>query len=419
MTSHRARFLSVGITAATLSAVLAACSSGGGSTGGNSNTPSAKSPITIGASLSLTGQFSTDGQAFQKGYELWAKDQNAAGGLLGHHINLKFLNDASSQTQVVTNYQTLINSDHVTFTIGPFSSLLTAPSATVTHRYGFALIEGAGGAPSVFATKLPNVFDVSLPVAASTLPMINWVASLPASQRPKTAAFPTSNDPFTQPQIEFAKKRLAALGVKSVYYKVFPEEPTQMKGIADQVAAKKADMVVLGATAVPTVQAFTQAFVQAHYNPKVFLATAGPDQGSAYLKAVGHLNNDGVMVPNAWFGGSPNPQSKKMVAEYIAQYGGTASGVNADVAEAYSVGQVLTQAVNATHSLSNAKIIAYLHSGATMTSVQGPVKFDAVGENLAATAFVFQWKKENFVQVLPAGASGSQSVEFPKAYWGT
>jgi len=106
-----------------------------------------------------------------------------------------------------------------------------------------------------------------------------------------------------------------------------------------------------------------------------------------------------------------------MVAEYIATYHGTASGINADVAEAYSVGEVLTQAVNATHSLSNSKIISYLHSGVTLNSVQGPVKFDAVGENLAATAFVFQWQKNNFVQVLPPG-TGSVAVEFPKAPWG-
>ena len=31
-------------------------------------------PITIGASLSRTGDFSADGQAFEKGYKLWAKD---------------------------------------------------------------------------------------------------------------------------------------------------------------------------------------------------------------------------------------------------------------------------------------------------------------------------------------------------------
>ena len=87
-------------------------------------------PITIGASLSLTGRandFSADGQAFERGYELWAKDVNAHGGLLGRQVKLVILNDDSSPDQVVTNYQTLIGSDHVDLTFGPFSSLLTTP----------------------------------------------------------------------------------------------------------------------------------------------------------------------------------------------------------------------------------------------------------------------------------------------------
>lgn len=412
MRTYRARFLTICTTAAVLSATLAACSSSS-----NSGASGAKGPILIGASLSLTGSFSTDGQAFMKGYELWAHDQNAKGGLLGHKIVLKILNDASQPNQAVTNYQTLINVDHVKLTFGPFSSLLTLPTVQVAHRYGFAFVEGAGGAPSVFATKLSNLFDVSLPVDASTLPLLNYLKSLPASQRPKTAAYPTSNDPFTQPQIQFAQSMLSAAGIKSVYSKVFPAEPTQYKGIADQVAASKAQVVVLGSVDVPTVVAFTQAFVQAHYDPKVFIATSGPDQGAAYVRAVGGQGNaDGVMVPNAWYGGSPNPLSKTMVNEYIAKYGGNASGVNADVAEAYSVGEVMTQAVQGTNGFVNAKIIAYLHSH-TMTSVQGPVRFDSVGQNLAATAFVFQWQKANFVQVLPPGA-GSVSVEYPKAVWG-
>ena len=411
--SHRARFLALGTTAVLASALVAACGNSSSSGSGSSS-----SPILIGASLSLTGSFSTDGQAFDKGYKLWVKDQNAAGGLLGHPVKLVILNDASTQPQAVTNYQTLINVDHVKLLFGPFSSLLTGPSVQVAHRYGFAFVEGAGGAPSVFATKLPNLFDVSLPVEASMLPLINYLTSLPASQRPKTAAFPTSNDPFTQPQITFAQQKLAAAGIKSVYSKVFPAEPTQYKGIADQVAASKADVVVLGSVDVPTISAFTQAFVQQHYNPKVFIATSGPDQGSGYIKAVGGIGNtEGVMVPNAWYGGSPNAQSKKMVAEYIAQYGGNASGVNADVAEAYSVGQVMTQAVEHNKSLDNSKIISYLHSGVTLNSVQGPVKFDSVGENLAATAFVFQWQKGSLDQVLPAG-NGAMAVQYPKAAWG-
>ena len=99
-----------------------------------------------------------------------------------------------------------------------------------------------------------------------------------------------------------------------------------------------------------------------------------------------------------------------MVQEYVAQYGGTASGINADVAEAYSVGQIMAQAVIATHGTNNAKIIAYLHSGVTLNSVQGPVKFDALGENGAAAAFVFQWQKGKFVQVLPSVTGGPSVI---------
>lgn len=410
--SHRARYLAIGASALLVTALIAAC----GSSGSGSSTSS--NPILVGASLSLTGSFSTDGQAFEKGYNLWVKDINAAGGLLGRKVKLIVLNDASSQTQTVTNDTTLISVDHVNLLFGPFSSLLTLSAAPVAHRFGKALIEGAGGSPAVFATKLPNVFDVSLPVEESMLPLINYVKALPASQRPKTAAFPTVNDPFTLFQLQWAQQELTAAGIKSVYYKVFPAEPTQYKGIADQVAATKADMVVLGSVDVPTVAAFTQAFVQQHYNPKILIATSGPDQGAAYVKAVGgNGNTEGVMVPNAWYGGSPNPASKTMVSEYIAKYGGTPSGVNADVAEAYSVGQVAAQAVKATHGVDNAKIISYLHSGVTLTSVQGPVHFNSLGENESATAFVFQWQKASFIQVLPPG-SGSSAIEYPKPNWG-
>jgi branched-chain amino acid transport system substrate-binding protein len=125
-----------------------------------------------------------------------------------------------------------------------------------------------------------------------------------------------------------------------------------------------------------------------------------------------------MMVPNGWYPGYANTDSQKMVSEYTAQYGGTASGVNADVAEAYAVGQVLQQAVTATNSLDNAKIISYLHSGATLNSVQGPVQFNSLGMNMKPVVFVFQWQDGNYAQVLPVGAAGSGKILFPKPSWG-
>ena len=401
--------------------VLAGCTNGSSSTSTPATSGSSTATITIGASLSLTGDFSADGLAFEKGYQLWAKDVNAHGGILGRQVKLVILNDASSPNQVVTNYQTLLGSDHVDLTFGPFSSLLTGPASTVAARYGTAFVEGAGGAPAVFDTPSNqadhNVFDVSLPIADELVPFVKWIASLPADQRPKTAAYPMAQDPFADPPVLLAQTMLSRLGIRTVYSNIFPDEVAAYKAPADQVAAAHADLVVLGSTDVPTVSTFMQAFEQQHYTPKLFIAASGPDQGAAFTSTVGVGNADGMMVPNGWYPGYANPASQNMVKEYVAENGGSPSDVNADVAEAYSVGQVMAQAISATRSIDNAKIISYLHSGVTLSSVQGPVKFDALGENGAAAAFIFQWQKSNFRQVLPARGRGASQIIATKPAW--
>jgi branched-chain amino acid transport system substrate-binding protein len=425
--------VTLGAVAALSVGVLAACSGSNSSstttsTGSTASASAASAgstaPITIGISLSLTGDFSTDGLAFQQGYKLWAKDVNAAGGIMGRQVKLTILNDTSSPNQVVTNYNTLISADHVDLTFGPFSSLLTAPASAVAARNGYAFVEGAGGAPSVFDTTANeddhNVFDVSLPIADELMPFVNYIQSLGhAADTKLTAAYPMANDPFADPPVQLAQQKLEALGVKTVYSNIFPEEVSSYAAPALAVAQKQPDIVVLGSTDVPTVQAFMKGFQQQHFTPKMFIAAAGPDQGKPFINAVGAGNADAMMVPNSWYGGYKNAESEKMVAEYIAQYGGTASDVNADVAEAYSVGQVVEQAINATGSVDNAGIIKYLHAGHTLQTVQGSVQFNSLGENGAAVAFIFQWQDNGtaFNQVLPTSDPASVPILATKPAW--
>jgi branched-chain amino acid transport system substrate-binding protein len=412
MRSVATRFLSLTAAAAAVLALAACTGNASGSTGG-------KCPIVIGASLSLTGDFSTDGQAFERGYELWANSVNSHGGLLGRKVKLDILNDASSQSTVVTNYTKLIASDKVNLVFGPFSTLLTVPAARLAARYGDAMIEGAGGGPIVFSSGLHNVFDVSPTIAQQLVPFAHWVAALPPSERPKTAAYPMVNDPFADPMVQTAQSILVHAGVKTVYSQVYPAENPDYKAGADQVAATKAQMVVLGSVDVPTAAAFITAFEQQHYNPQIFAASAGPDQGQAFMSAVGVHNVSGIMVPGGWYGGFHNALSQAMVKAYLAKYGGTPAGVNADVAEAYSVGQVTAAAVKATNGTDQTKIVSYLHKGGTLQTVQGSVKFNRLGQNVAATMFVFQWAAGgHYNQVLPLGAVGDSPIVNPRPAWG-
>src|SRR5690242_5715830 len=76
-------------------------------------TSRAAAPIKVGVSLSLSGDFSDSGKAAMRGYQLWASVVNAHGGILGRPVELKIVDDTSSPTQVVTNYQNLITRDKV------------------------------------------------------------------------------------------------------------------------------------------------------------------------------------------------------------------------------------------------------------------------------------------------------------------
>jgi len=70
--------------------------------------------------------------------------------------------------------------------------------------------------------------------------------------------------------------------------------------------------------------------------------------------------------------------------------------------------------------MTNAKVISYLHSGVTVQTVQGPAKFNAIGQNVVAAHYIFQWQTgSKFVQVLPASATGSVAIVNPKPAWGS
>jgi branched-chain amino acid transport system substrate-binding protein len=398
-------------TLTVLGASLAAC----GSSSGGGSTAQAGTPITIGVSVSLTGDFSGDGKALVQGYDLWAQDVNAKGGLLGHHVTMKYVDDASSTQQVVTNYQNLITQDKVALVFGPFSSLLTIPASTVTNRFGYAFPEPAGGGPSVFTRGLHSLFFVQpAPVEDNLVSFTQWVLALPAGERPKTAAYATEDDPFTQPQVDRAKALLEAGGVTTASYKVYPAEATDWTPLAQQVIQANADVVILG-TQEPDAVAFIKAFQQQNYNPKALIATGGPDQGKDFSDKVGAGNTAGVMVPAGWWSSAKTTNNTAFVSEFIAKYGGAPGDIPQDAAEAYSVGQVVDQAATKANSITNSALITALHSG-TFQTIQGPIGFDSTGKPNGAT-FLVQWQNGGTVPVYPPAAAAAQPV-YPKPNFG-
>jgi branched-chain amino acid transport system substrate-binding protein len=396
-----------------LLATLSACST---LQNNNNNNTTQTGPILIGASIANSGDFSADGKPTQQGYELWADSINKQGGLLGRQVKLDLVNDNSTPEGVTTAYQKLINVDHVDLVVGPFADLTAVAAAKVAKRSGYALIEGSGTAVAVFQQGLDNIFSVSLSAKNYLVSFAEYILSLPADQRPKTAAYSTQDDPFLVPQLDAARALLENGGVKTVLNQQYPVETSDYTPFAQKVIASGADLVLLG-TFTPDSIAYVKAFKQQHYNPKAIIAASGPDQGDQFTGPIGGAKvAEGIFVPNGgWYAGISTFGNDQFQKDYIAKYGGTTADISSDTVQAYSVMQVLTQAVNKVHSINNAKLIQELHSD-SFDTLQGPVKFGTDGQNTTAVAFLFQWQNGNLIPVYPQN-NAQANPEYPKTPW--
>ena len=373
--------------------------------------------VTIGASVSLSGDFSATGKTTQQGYEAFQTWANEHGGILGHKVVFKFLSDGSSPTQVTTDYQKLITVTHVNFLVGPYSTLLTKPASEVANRYHMALVEGIGGGPSVFEAGLHNVFDVSASAIYQGISFAKWVAKV---YKPQPVAYAAITTPFNEPIVTGIKKYLDSKGFTTAVFKVYPLETADFTPIASAIAATHARIVAIGSQP-PDGEGLIKDFVSSGYNPTVLFEVSGPDQGTGFVKAVGKQNTTGVMWPNTWYPGANegvvNTEMEKILEKEI--HVKSVSLLSANMAEAFSAAQTLREAVDHIKSLTNVKLIKYMHSSsAKFTSVQGPVCFKPTGQNACARPFVFQWQHGKQLQVLPSTAPGSSKVMNPKPKWG-
>jgi branched-chain amino acid transport system substrate-binding protein len=373
----------------------------------------AAEPIRIGASLPLTGRFSEPGTAARQGYEVWAAMVNEAGGLLGRPVELTILDNASDQDTAVADYEKLITVDNVDLVVGPFSSFLVIPSSEVAARYGYAFVEPAGGAPDVFNRGLTNLFFAQpAPGDQQADPFADYVLSLPEDVRPKTFAVVSQDDPFTLGVMDRLKALLTDGGLELVFDEVYAPETTDFSAIATQVADLDPDLIV-GGTILEDSIGQIRAYQEAGYQPRGAYFTTGPSLPGPFREALGSAT-EGVFASMSWFPEAQEYQNAEFVAKYVDMFGGTLGDIPEDAANAFTVGQVLQQAVENIQSLDNAALIEELHQGNYQTIV-GPLSFDEVGAP-QGSFMILQWQGDTFAIVGPPGREQAQPT-WPKPEW--
>jgi branched-chain amino acid transport system substrate-binding protein len=397
-------------TVAAASLVLTACSSPDGAGVSNSK------DLVIGISLSLTGDFGDTGKAAQRGYQLWADQVNKTGGILGRKVQLKIVDDTTSATQVVTNYENLINLDKVDLFFGPVSSLLTVPGARVAARHGYAFFEPAGGAQSVFDLHLHNLFLAQpAPVLQLGQSFADYILSLPPSQRPASAAYSSVNNPFAAPIVEAVRQRFEAAGIKTVLDQTYPSEQADLGGVVSRMVAANPDLVVDGSQGEDGYETVKD-LVQQRFNPKFLFMPNDASDPVNFPSKVGRENVNGVYTANDWSPLAKRVGNTDFTDAYVAKYGGTAADIDSTSAEAYAAGQLVQAVAAKTGKVDNKTIIDTLHAG-TFTTIEGDLSWDASGATNGHSSLLMQWINGSLVPVYPATDAVASPVN-PKPAWG-
>jgi len=204
--------------------------------------------IILGAAVSLTGKYSSNGVHTQNGYNMAVDRINSKGGIkVGgktYKFDIIYYDDESNPKRAAQLAERLISQDGVEFMLGPYSSGLTKAMAPVTEKYGVPMVEANGASRSLFTKGYKYLFAVLAPANLYLDVAIRTAVELNGGKGVKIAmAF--EQDAFSQDVrlgiVDAAKET----GSKIIIDDKLPKELNDMAATLAKVKATKPDVLVV------------------------------------------------------------------------------------------------------------------------------------------------------------------------------
>lgn len=349
--------------------------------------------ITIGASVPLTGAFSSFGTEELWAYQYAINQTNKAGGIHLSSCNcnatVKFVyyNDASNPDTTTSNTQRLISTDNATAILGSWASPLVFAGARVAQAVKVPFVS-PGSADSVYDTgNYTYVFLPFLNITGNFAPTIQYIQSLPASQRPTKLALWVEDSSLGHDSAAAWSQVAQKAGINVVYQTTYE---TGLKDFSSIILATKASGANFVAT-IPTppdaITMITQ-MKTLSYTPTVIDMPRGADQ-SAFAHAAGVSLSNGVIDAYCWDPYINTPGNAALVQAYTTSHP-TALPPDA-IGPAYTAAEVLMNAIARAGS-TNGNAIRQALSTTHLETPEGLIIFPLGYGHSTFLPLVLQWQ---------------------------
>jgi branched-chain amino acid transport system substrate-binding protein len=150
--------------------------------------------LVLGAALSATGIYASNGNNTKNGYEFAVKKVNDAGGIkFGgkcYRLEIKYYDDESTPARAAQLVERLISQDNVKFVLGPYGSPLTKAILPVIEKYKIPLVQAEAASRSLFTQGYKYHFGI----VATSEKYVTPVIDMAAEAAKKAAKDPSSVD---------------------------------------------------------------------------------------------------------------------------------------------------------------------------------------------------------------------------------
>lgn len=373
--------------------------------------------ITLGAAVSLTGKYSTNGKHTKNGYDLGVKIINQAGGITvngkKYKVAIKYYDDESTPARGAQLAERLINQDGIKYLLGPYGSGLTKAMAPVTEKYQVPMVEANGASLSLFNKGYKYLFAMLSTTEQYLQSAVALAADVAKDPKKVRIAGAFENDPFSQDiragVFADAKKR----GMKTVIDDKLPPDLNDMSATLTKAKALRPDLLVVSGHAKGAALAVRQVsdmkvnipmLAATHCDSADIIGKFG--KAAEYTLCASQWDRS-LSYKDKYFGSAEEfAQTFEKEYSYAPPY---------QAAESAAAVLVFKDAFERAGKL-DTKSVRDAIAATDMQTFYGNVKFDATGKNIAKPMVLYQVQDGEYKVVAPTKWASSK-LRWPTPPW--